>query len=567
VHSPSSHAGALSLLDRPLGFWPYYGLALLLALGYSLHLFPWDFVTGRSGFWFDTRTDPTQHITGMWAFVHDAWRFPLLHTRLLNAPEGVSAAFTDSIPLAALLFKPVYGLLPHGSHYFGFWVLGCYLGQGLVGAWAASAMAGRTLAGCIAGSLLPVMMPALMIRIPHAALLAQGLLLAMLVFYWQLMDGRLGERRFVLRAGILLLLSAGIHLYLTAMLYTLYLGALVAWCWRGPDRAALARAGIAAVLPALPLLGMLVAFGYLSAESGLPPVESGYDQSSMNLLSPLLGTHLAPSRFLPADGWKLDATGLQIDGHNYLGLGLLVMLLAIPFSGWRSMWRFLLRHWVMLAVLAGLTVYALSNVVYLGGREVLRYPLPDVVEPLTRIFRGSGRFFWPVGYALLLVALGYYLTRGRRLFRLALLLAVGLQYADTAPHRAYLAEAAGRKANFAYDRALWDARVRQASAVYLLPVYGCGAAGEDALFLQYFTALHAVPLNTGFVARVASDCEARMAVLSAPRKPGELFVFKPGLLSEALIDQAMGGQRAQWCAEEPIGLVCQVPASLSGRQE
>lgn len=556
--------GALALLDRPLASLPYYGLALLLVLGYSLHLFPWDFFAGRSGFWFDTRTDPTQHISGMWAFVHDDWRFPLLYTRLLNAPDGVSTAFTDSIPLAALLFKPVYGLLPHGSHYFGFWVLGCYLAQGLAGAWAAATMAGRTLAACIGGSLLAVMMPALMIRIPHAALLAQALLLLLLMFYWQLDEARLTVRSFVLRVLALLLLSAAIHLYLTAMLYTLYLGALAAWFWRARTPGVGAGVVVAAALPVLPLLGMLAAFGYWSVGAGLPPAENGFTQSSMNLLSPLLGTHLAPSRFLPSDGLTLDATGLQIDGHNYLGLGLWLMLLAIPLSGPRRVAVFLREHGVMLAVLVGLTLYALSNVVYLGGQELLSYPLPGFIEPLTHIFRGSGRFFWPVGYALLLGALGYFLTRRNPLFRVALLVLVGVQYADTAPHRAYLAEAAGRSPHFSHDQALWDGRVRNASAVHLLPTYGCGAPGEDALFLQYFTALHAVPLNTGFIARVVSDCEARMAVLSAPRQPGELFVFKPGLVSELAIEQAMAGQRDSWCEQEPIGLVCQVPHTLEG---
>ncbi len=155
----------------------YYLIAFGLSFIYTLLLFPMDFIIGNSGFWFNTTTDPTQHVTGMWAFVHDQWHFPLLYTKLLNYPEGVSAAFTDSIPIAAIPFKLISSWLPPGSHYFGIWVLSCYIMQGLAGAYCATILNGYKLNGAVIGALFAVMMPSLMIRIPHAALLAQFVLL------------------------------------------------------------------------------------------------------------------------------------------------------------------------------------------------------------------------------------------------------------------------------------------------------------------------------------------------------------------------------------------------------
>ncbi len=549
----------LARLDMTLSARVYYAFAVGLGLVYVLHLFPLNFFLGSNGFWFATRTDPTQHVTGMWAFVQDRWRFPLLWTKLLNAPEGVSVAFTDSIPLAALLFKSIYHLLPPGSQYFGVWVFLCYVLQGVAGAWAASRIGGRTATAALAGTLFPVMMPSLMIRIPHAALQTQCLLIAMLGLYYSRHAALIGTNALIVRGTGLLLLAGAIHPYLLAMGFALYAAALLDDAWRQPSLRLMARP-LAGMLVPLPLLALLLySFGYFPVAGGLPPPEVGFTQGSMNLLSPLFGTNLARPRFFPGSpNLVLDATGLQIDGHNYLGLSQLLMLGFLIVARPARVLAFLRSNWIMALILAGMSVYSLSNVVWLGGHVILHYPLPAFIEPLTRIFRGSGRFFWPMGYALLFSAIGFFLTRPHPAWRLALLLLLGLQYADTAPHRGYLAEAASRKPVFDYDRNEWDARVARASAVYLLPAYGCGASPFDALFLQYFTSLHAVPFNTGFVARVAVDCAAKEAVLARPRRPGELFVFARGHYWSKTIADAMRQCERDWCQDEAIGTVCQM---------
>ncbi|KTT31890.1 hypothetical protein RSA46_04660 [Pseudomonas oryzihabitans] len=552
------YTGRLAVLDRPLGRTLYYGLALLLGVLYVARIFPLDFLTGHSGFFFDNRTDPTQHITGMWAFVQDRWRFPLLYTQLLNAPEGLSVAYTDSIPLAAVFFKLIYPWLPAGSHYFGVWTLGCYVLQGMAGAYAAASFRGRTPAALLGGCLFALMMPALMIRIPHAALNAQFLLILLLGCYARLQLGQQSPERFWRNGTLLLALAATIHPYLIAMLYPLY---IAAWLSQGLQRTARWSQVLVGLLSPLPLIALLLyVIGYLSVRQGLPPAEVGYIESSMNLLSPLLGTQLAPSVFLPSKGLILDATGLQIDGHNYLGVGLLAMLLSILLLAPRWLLGQCRQHWVMLLVFVGLTLYALSNRVYLGGTVLFEYPLLPGVEQLARIFRGSGRFFWPVGYGLLILALGFYLTRAHPGWRVALLALIVVQYADTRHHRGYLVEAANRQPHFDYDRTLWDARVAAAREVYLLPNYGCGGKPFDALFLQYFTALHAVPLNTGFIARVVGDCSVKAAVLDQPLHPGQLFVFgrSENAYSRERIEQAMHGHYAQWCHEEDMGTVCMI---------
>lgn len=171
-------------------------------------------------------------------------------------------------------------------------MLGCYVMQGVAGAYAAASFKTRTLSAVIAGTLFAVMMPSLMIRIPHAALNAQFLLIFMLAFYVRLRRGELSGRGFLLGGGGLLLLAATIHPYLLAMLFPLYAVALLAAqlsgsmiSWRGT---------FAGLLVPLPLLfAVLYCLGYLSLAKGLPPPEGGFIESSMNLLSPFLNSQCA----------------------------------------------------------------------------------------------------------------------------------------------------------------------------------------------------------------------------------------------------------------------------------
>ena len=71
------------------------------------------------------------------------WEF-FRHTSLLQWPLGLnpklgldissSIAFTDSIPLAAFIFKPFNFLLPATFQYLGMWILVCFILQAYLAA-------------------------------------------------------------------------------------------------------------------------------------------------------------------------------------------------------------------------------------------------------------------------------------------------------------------------------------------------------------------------------------------------------------------------------------------------
>lgn len=556
----------MTLLQRPLDNSTYYLLSFAIALCYTFSLFPLDFFTGTNPFWFDIRTDPTQHVTGLWAFLADEWHFPLLYTTYLNYPEGVSAAYADIIPLAALLFKPIASFFPDHSHYFGVWVLLSYLLQGIAGAYFLGNAVGKNLLMVLTGTLFAVMMPALMIRIPHAALLTQSLLIFALAFYYLAWVGKLTPAQGTRRQGMLILLAALIHPYFLAMLYPVYIVTHLSLAVKYKEKISYAFwEGMTVTVLVLTILWIT---GYIIPDQGVFRPAQGFDINSMNLLSPLLGTHLAGSVFLPSGMFKLDATGLQIDGHNYLGISLLLMLFFLAAFKTKELLKALFSHWLMVLLMIGFTLYALSNKIYMADTLIFSYDLPHIFDKITGTFRSSGRFFWPVGYALLFGALILCIRSCRQKLLLPVLpMLILLQYIDTAPHRDYLYEASHRKPYFKVEHDPWNRLVASAKNVYLFPTYGCGADYIDPLAMQYFTTFNKKPYNTGFVARAQTDCSLKNAVLEKRKRPGDLFIFSKGKISDERIASYMGSDFHKYCRRHTIGVVCKIGADAKAWQQ
>ncbi len=538
----------------------YYLLSIVISILYAYSLFPLDFFTGTNPFWFDVSTDPTQHVTGSWAFFADSWGFPLLHTTYLNYPEGVSTAYADIIPLAALIFKPVVGLFPAGTHYFGVWVLLSYLLQGIAGAYFLGNAKGKTPLFALTGTLFALMMPSLLIRIPHSALLMQSLLIFSLAFYYLAMTGKLSAHSATRRQAGLILIATLVHPYFIAMLYPLYLVTHLSLVLKHKEKPFYALTEI--VLLTFAVLLSLWIVGYLIPSEGAFRSSYGFDISSMNLLSPFLGTHLAGSFFLPSERFVLDATGMQIDGHNYLGIVLLMML------GWALLFRsrklveIVTRHWVMVLLMIGFVIYSLSTKIYFSDTLVLSYSLPEIFDKITGTFRSSGRFFWPVGYAILFGLLFLVIDNCRsRYLTLCLSAMILLQYIDMAPHRAYLYESSHRKTNFGVKHDVWSDLVGSSSHIYLFPTYGCGAFHTDAMIWQYFATAQKKHYNTGFVARVQTDCKSKRDILKKPKVTGDLFVFTKDKVSSQEVSESMGEAFYQQCRYHAVGIVCKIGAT------
>jgi len=505
-----------------------YAAALALGAALALATFPVDFLLPRAGAASAPQGDAAQHAIAQRYLIGDAWRWPPLIARNILPPEGLNIAFADGIPVLALLLKALRAFLPEGFHGIGLWYGLAWLLQPAAAVFALRGAGERRLLPALGVALAASAMPAFLNRYGHAALSGHFTLLFALGLYLRLVRGPaagLWAAAAALAVGTLL-----IHPYLAAMVLAL-LAAVPATLLLRRDRGWPAAAlGLAAAAGAVG--ATMAAFGYLGAAG-----DGGYGDFALNLLSPVwpwrswfLG-HLVAA--------EVDATGHGgWEGYNWLGLGLLAGLVALAALVPGAALRALARHAGLAVVLAGLFALAVSFRVGLGSRVVL-----DLGEPpaILQQFRASGRFFWPVGLALLVGCLAL-LARLPRLGP-GLVLALGLlQFADAAPNRAAIRAWAAARPPWRLDAPALRALLAEADRLTLLPSWPCvpkpDALGDHARQLEVLSlaAERPVPANTMYVARwrgerpACRDAEA----IAAPLAPGELRVILPGARDQAL---------------------------------
>lgn len=491
----------------------YMGAALLAVLFFAVYPDPVNFLFGN-GVYFEVGDTP-QHVSGWLLYAKDAWRWPLLTTQMMAPPQGSHIALTDSIPLAALIFKPIAPFLWDNFHYFGLWHLATKILQAVGAVFLIRSLGHKTIGAGLVAAAFALMWPSMLFRLQHTALMTHGVLLFALGFYFRALAHRWSMRRLCIAFSPLLLAALLVHPYLFAMAAPLFLA--TAWDrWGGfagwPKLfATIAIVSLGTAIPALLL-------GYGSAASS-DAGGGGYEFYSMNLLSPFCGGALSPCGYV-------DATGGQYEGFNALGLGGLLVVAAGIVSAASSKSAILPRirlHIGLVLILAGLTCYALTGHVYLGEQQLthLSYPFPLTI--LTDIFRASGRFFWAVGYALFFLALAMVLRQRALVYLTVLPLALLLQWQDTADRRSDTKAFLTATAPFDYSG--WSHFEGRIQRVEVTPEYGCTDDIENMRYVYFQTvaARLGVPINTAYQARTASHCSAPVDI-ATEMTPGVLRV-------------------------------------------
>lgn len=475
-----------------------YVLAIVLATLYFFSSYPDPvaFLSGDSVF-FEVG-DAVQHVSGWLLYAKDAWRWPLLRTELLAPPEGTHIALTDSIPLAALVFKPLFPIIGQNFHYFGLWHLLAALLQAFAAVFLLRSLEQKSLIVLLCGAALALLTPAMLDRVGHTALMTHGLILLALGLYFRATALSWTMGRISLLFALLSLASLLVHPYLFAMVFPIYLAC--AWDRWMPERnwrAALQSVVLTSLCVALPALML----GYAGASSNqVTDIGAGHGHFSMNLLAPFCGGAIGLCEYQ-------DATGGQYEGYNRLGLGAMLVLVA---GGLTWVWSKRASagrrsRWGIGIILAGFTLYALTTQIYVGADLLLNLPQPPLVDRVTEIFRATGRFFWPVGYALVFGAIAL-LAKKPRLAMLILPLAVAGQWLDTAQDRADNIAALTSPRPFDYSG--WQDLAGDIQAIEINPPFGCDPS-DDTMRYAYFQLVAGrlgVPINTGYLARSKIEC-------------------------------------------------------------
>jgi len=507
-------------------------LALALGLLFAAATLSPGYVSGGGAYWRTLAGDAAAGQIGWFYFARDAWHFPLLATNTYHTPEGANLMLSDSLPLFGLPAKLLYqmGSPPDAAPpiYIGLWVALCFVLQAVAASRLLRALGVVRLVPHVAGLVLFCYAPILFLRFGHASLMGQFLILFALEGYVRAKRAALTQGGWIALCA-LPVVALLIHPYLVMMSGALVAATILdqwregALRWRG----VLLRFG-----------GMAVAAASIAKICGLPTGGNDfgdYGYFSLNLLSPWVPfPNTASGRWL---GTQIPSiTGLyQWEGGAYLGAGVLLLgLFALPaLRDWRANLR---RHLVLLVLLVGLIVFAISHRVGFGSRELVTLPLSDALLHAFSHLRGSGRFVWVAVYALLAAVVAAVANRyaGARA-SLLLVCAALLQFVDVRPMQSGLRAVTATGAASTIDRAAWSRLLAEHAQVFQFPSFECGGLfGQGvpgrtmrALEIDWIAAQQNKPNNSAYLARFSKDCERERAdAVANLQQPGVLRLYR-----------------------------------------
>jgi hypothetical protein len=369
------------------------GFGFLAGMIYSIRLFGFSTILGTSEYWempAGTVDLPTAMSAYYW-FVQQPWTWPILHLIKPNPPGGANAYLFDSGPAVLLAGSAVSALRGHLFNPYPFWLALTFglNSAALVG--LVRSLGQRTLLAAFSAAILAALMPSVHHRFGHLLLLAHFLVVIPLAVWISAATGRLSAVRAAALLAATSWLAVFVNMYLWAMAAAIGLAAILHLAIDRRIKTSAALAFGVVLLASSPILLWL--FGTLQALT-TSTSSARYGSHSMNLMSPWWPQTSAFGRmtgiWLLTRGSIGGTTG-QYEGYNYLGLGVLLLIL-LALIALRSQLMQILRRWYILVFLMVLFfVFALSNEIYFGHLKVLTVPLPDLItRDLLGRFRSSG---------------------------------------------------------------------------------------------------------------------------------------------------------------------------------
>jgi hypothetical protein len=338
------------------------------------------------------------HFLGWHLYRHGPWTMPIGETPLLIWPIGSSIGLTDSIPIAAFVFKLLDPLLPDTFQFIGPWLVSCFALQGVFGVLLMRIVSRDPILQLLGAALL-TLSPLLIFRIGHAALSAHWLLLASL---WLALrhDAEVPSGRLGAWWAALVGFAAATQPYLWFMVVLMMFGAHGRQLIVKPSQVLRIASHVAISLAvgffALWQSGSLG----VGANDGLEV--GGFGGWSTNLLSLIAPTEWST---LWAPGPFRYAWHEQYEGYAYLGAGTLLLLLIALVLRLASIgsirWSHRVWQFVPLGIaLLFLYVMALGPIVTVDTNRVYGYDV-SLWGPLT-VFRTNGRMIWPLYYTIVI---------------------------------------------------------------------------------------------------------------------------------------------------------------------
>lgn len=494
--------------------WVGLLIAIGIAVFFILRYFPDGFLLGTSSYWNTETEDVTQYISGFNAYFQAPFSWPLLAFDSFNYPVGTRITFLDALPLYSLLLKVFVPAHVAPFNPFGVWIGLAFVLQAVCAWWILKELRIASWLALITLVVLFILSPAFLARVPHTSLFSQWIVLGALALY--IRSARLSQLRPV--AWTLWLAMA---FYLNIYLFTMATAIYIATFFTVRSYQSLRQLAWAALPVVVIGLSLLITVLPLPREAVAP--EGGFGVYSMNLLSPIAGASLMsiPNASMPGQG----------EGYNYLGLGvILAFLIALRVHQIHPSPTFT-RHRSLFILMLLFTLYALSNRIYFGTVEVLTLNYPAFMDILTSQFRASGRFFWPVGYCIIVFTVVMLYRHTRRVVFAGLMLALlFVQVMDLRSVRHNFVDTINRPPSQILTTALWDKELGpQAAHLYFYPKFRCPSPDvlQTLMPMMRYSAERGLTLNTGYIARHQPPCDTAslQTEISQADRARSAFVF------------------------------------------
>ncbi len=476
------------------------------------------------------QNDWGQHSLGWNAFRHEPWS-TFNHESLLGAPTGLSVIYTDSNPLFAFIFKALDGLLPADFQYIGLWFFFCICLHFIFAYKLVKPHAPNRWAA-YGGALVLSVLPALYYRMRHDTLMAHWLILWGLHLFINVRD----ENKKTLGWAALLGVTGLIHPYLLFMVAAIWGGDVLRAFWpaaRKLDRRALLDVAWRAVVVFIcPLITLGISGAYAAGQSASA---GGWAYYSMDLLAIINPVRPDFSNIMKA--WPLNG-GQAFEGYQYLGFGLISLLgiaggLYALTPDARGAKPVIGRLKPLILPFLCLFLIALSSRVMAYNVELFRFDLPPSLRSTAAILRASGRFFWPISYTFIFMALVVLYNSRPKVIATVLPLVLVVQAYDLDGFAATMRDAtlmAQEEQTYTKTPSpTWDKLIAASKGVDFYPA---NVHFDDRLFyeLTWRATSSAKPVNTMYAARenlvqLAHETEGQDAFKRGIIRNDRLFVF------------------------------------------
>ena len=310
-------------------------------------------------------------------------------------PQKISPIFTNIVPLIAFPIKWLRHSGDSPFQYFGGWYLLNFILMGLSGYALLFSMKIRNPILLGGGAIFFFLHLPFFERLDHPALIHQwSIVLAFIPFF------RKGAYRqnlllYIVLAGV----AATSHPYMLPFAWVFP----IAYGFHRFRKSKEVRSSLmVAILPMVTTFMLLWAQGAFAFEQSTASTGGfGYYATNLNTFYNNLGKTRMPLDF----SMKYDGS---YEGMAYLGLGILGLMAVLLVLGGKSILNklrsSLWEHIVLVMAIVALALFSMSNIWTFHQITLVKWP-DFGLEEIWGIFRSSGRYIWPLFYAILAISI------------------------------------------------------------------------------------------------------------------------------------------------------------------